>query len=269
MERLIRMPRKTLALLLLICLTAVPVTLTRAETQAAPDTPPQITPQDFYERFNMRTILSSVGPRLNYHCESFPFEFFSITEMTDDYLELEEDGYPQWYINFLGDNTIELFISVWGTTYRSNTEYRLIFDTETQQWRASTTFINIPDNCVPYKRTISPQGFYKQFNMRTIFSSIQPELRRYCGSFPYEYFSIVLKDYDYMELEIEGLARWNIRLFDGNRVRWVKKGPDGADQTEFEHSLVFDTETHQWRASETFIEVSDDCIPFEPAPVID
>ena len=40
----------------------------------------ELNANSFFNKFNMRSIYSSMGPQLKYWCGSYPFEFFTIKE---------------------------------------------------------------------------------------------------------------------------------------------------------------------------------------------
>lgn len=106
----------------------------------------QITPEEFFNAFNMRTIGSFMWPRLRYYCESYPKDYFNNRkpdERSRDYLGDEdiaklgktllvltplEDGEEfdeVWWIYFEGDNKIELDEIVRSGTINTTSHYKL------------------------------------------------------------------------------------------------------------------------------------------------
>ncbi|WP_420725989.1 hypothetical protein [Hwanghaeella sp. LZ110] len=101
-----------------------------------PETEHTITPMEFYQSFNMRTIYSSLGPRLRYYCESFPHQFFNIVKKSDNYLELAIEGHSQWFITFSSGNSITLTDNAHGATYLTSTQYDLAITESHDEWHA-------------------------------------------------------------------------------------------------------------------------------------
>ncbi|WP_157038340.1 hypothetical protein, partial [Photobacterium ganghwense] len=87
----------------------------------------QVTTQDLYEKFNMRTIYSSYGQRLKYYCESYPKQFFSIegaSFVSDSRLELVS-GEDVWFFTISEPNIISVGNHITSGTYNSVSTYAL------------------------------------------------------------------------------------------------------------------------------------------------
>jgi len=54
----------------------------------------EITIDNFFNKFNMRSTLSSMGPQLRYWCGSYPSEFF----------EIKEKRTIDWFLSEMGIN---------------------------------------------------------------------------------------------------------------------------------------------------------------------
>ena len=116
----------------------------------------QITPEEFFNAFNMRTIRSSMGPRLRYYCESYPKDYFNnrkLDKRSREYLGDEdfaklgktllvltpvgdgEDFDQVWWVYFEGDNQITLDEFIRTGTWRTSSHYKLYFDEVHGDWR--------------------------------------------------------------------------------------------------------------------------------------
>ena len=77
----------------------------------------EITLEKFFNKFNMRSTLSSMGPQLRYWCGSHPSEFFEIKEKMDNRLILVRDGDQYWDVTILGNNKVVLYDRITNGTY--------------------------------------------------------------------------------------------------------------------------------------------------------
>jgi hypothetical protein len=112
-----------------------------------------VTTDDLYASFNMRSIFSSFGPRLKYYCQSYPREYFpgaALKEKTATRLVLES-GDDVWVLTIVGRNRVSVGSSITSGSYRSDKEYALTFDAAHSDWRASETLIEAPRNCAQFK----------------------------------------------------------------------------------------------------------------------
>lgn len=114
----------------------------------------ELTLEEFYERFNMRTIFSSFGQNLKHYCESYPKEFLlkkKLIFLSKKTLELGfYNDYLVWSVTIIGKNRIQLYDYIPSGTYRSTEDYEVFFDQEHQDWRTKITYIPIPQNCEKY-----------------------------------------------------------------------------------------------------------------------
>ncbi len=131
---------------------------------------PKLTPQAFYESFNIRSIYSAIWNGLRDYCGSFPKDFFTVAKSSDTYLELAKRGHSEWFIEFHPDNVIVLTEDLHGGSYRVTAQYELAFSATHRDWRAIAgetlfsadsdledvqalgEFLEHPENCIPYPR---------------------------------------------------------------------------------------------------------------------
>ena len=111
-----------------------------------------ITLNDIYEKFNMRTIYSSYGQRLKYYCESYPKEYFSKENakfINDKQLELVS-GSDVWVFTIKASNILLLNNQITSGTYNIGKEFSVYFDSENNDWRADKILIKKSDKCKNY-----------------------------------------------------------------------------------------------------------------------
>lgn len=113
-----------------------------------------LTPQLVATKFNLRTIYSSFGQVVSKFCESYPDEFFSDDSITyDDNRVIFENKINYFVLEIIGDDEIEVSDQILPPgNYYSNTKYKVFFDKEHGDIRATQTFIPVPSPCVPYPK---------------------------------------------------------------------------------------------------------------------
>ena len=94
----------------------------------------EITLDKFFNKFNMRSTLSSMGPQLRYWCGSYPSEFFEIKEKMDKRLILVRDGDQYWDVTILGNNKVVIYDRITNGTYSSEDEAQLIYMSDEDEW---------------------------------------------------------------------------------------------------------------------------------------
>ena len=100
----------------------------------------EITLDKFFNKFNMRSTLSSMGPQLRYWCGSYPSEFFEIKEKMEDRLVLVRDGDQYWDVTILGNNKVVIYDRITNGTYSSEDEAQLIYVSEKDEWWDNISF---------------------------------------------------------------------------------------------------------------------------------
>lgn len=88
----------------------------------------------FFNKFNMRSTLSSMGPQLRYWCGSYPSEFFEIKEKKDKRVVLVRDQDQFWDVSFLDNNKIVIYDRITNGTYSSEDEVQLIYLSDKDEW---------------------------------------------------------------------------------------------------------------------------------------
>ena len=94
----------------------------------------EITLDKFFNKFNMRSTLSSMGPQLRYWCGSYPSEFFEIKEKMEDRLVLVRDGDQYWDVTILDNNMVVIYDRITNGTYSSEDEAQLIYMGDKDEW---------------------------------------------------------------------------------------------------------------------------------------
>jgi hypothetical protein len=94
----------------------------------------EITLDKFFNKFNMRSTLSSMGPQLRYWCGSYPSEFFEIKEKMGNRLILVRDGDQYWDVTILGNNKVVIYDRITNGTYSTEDEAQLIYMSDKDEW---------------------------------------------------------------------------------------------------------------------------------------
>tara|TARA_B110000977_G_scaffold139686_1_gene177304 strand:+ start:49 stop:462 length:414 start_codon:yes stop_codon:yes gene_type:complete len=88
----------------------------------------------FFNKFNMRSTLSSMGPQLRYWCGSYPSEFFEIKEEKDKRVILVRDKDQFWDVSFLDNNKVVIYDRITNGTYSTEEVVQLIYVDEKEEW---------------------------------------------------------------------------------------------------------------------------------------
>ena len=94
----------------------------------------ELNANSFFNKFNMRSIYSSMGPQLKYWCGSYPFEFFTIKEKNNNSITLVRNDDHFWIITFLENNKIELINQITSGTYLTSHDYELKYISAMNEW---------------------------------------------------------------------------------------------------------------------------------------
>jgi hypothetical protein len=94
----------------------------------------EITLDKFFNKFNMRSTLSSMGPQLRYWCGSYPYEFFEIKEKMDKRLVLVRDEDQFWDVTILDNNKVVIYDRITNGTYSTEDEAQLIYMSDKDEW---------------------------------------------------------------------------------------------------------------------------------------
>ena len=88
----------------------------------------------FFNKFNMRSTLSSMGPQLKYWCGSYPSKFFKIKEKMDNRLILVRNEDHFWDITILDDNKVAIYNYITSGTYKTDDVAQLIYISDKDEW---------------------------------------------------------------------------------------------------------------------------------------
>jgi hypothetical protein len=94
----------------------------------------EITLDKFFNKFNMRSTLSSMGPQLRYWCGSYPSEFFEIKEKMENRFILVRNENHFWDITILDDNKVVIYNRITNGTYSFEDEAQLIYMDDKGEW---------------------------------------------------------------------------------------------------------------------------------------
>ena len=94
----------------------------------------EITLDKFFNKFNMRSTLSSMGPQLRYWCGSYPSEFFEIKEKMENRFILVRNENHFWDITILDDNKVVIYNRITNGTYSFEDEAQLIYIEDKGEW---------------------------------------------------------------------------------------------------------------------------------------
>jgi len=138
---------KTIILTLLIFL------LSSCSSKAPGIKPPfVIYPYEFYERFNLRTILSSYDGYLKHYCASYPKDFFTPDELympNTDKVVMENKEKRLTFELFSEDKVIVVDERFDGS-YSAKYLYKIYYNEEHDDFRTDRFYLEKPKNCKPY-----------------------------------------------------------------------------------------------------------------------
>lgn len=108
-----------------------------------------IYPYEFYERFNLRTIISSYSDALKYYCSSYPKDFFTREQLTmpnTDTLVLEDESKKLVFELYELDKVIVTEETKDGSYYAKYL-YTIYYNEENDDFRTDRFFIPKHDKC--------------------------------------------------------------------------------------------------------------------------
>ena len=88
----------------------------------------------FFDKFNMRSTLSSMGPQLKFWCGSNPSEFFKIKEKMNNRLILVRNEDQFWDVTILDNNKVVIYDYITSGTYKSEEVTQLVYMSEKGEW---------------------------------------------------------------------------------------------------------------------------------------
>ena len=108
-----------------------------------------IYPYEFYERFNLRTILSSYDGYLKHSCASYPKDFFTPEELympNTDKLVIENKDKRLIFELFSEDKVIVTDVHFDGS-YNAKFLYKIYYNEEHDDFRTDRFFIKKKEDC--------------------------------------------------------------------------------------------------------------------------
>lgn len=114
------------------------------------------------------------------------------------------------------------------------------------------------------KSQLTPELLATQFNLRTIYSSIGPLLKTYCGSYPVDFFPADSVSYrDNKAIFETDIALFILKVVDENQIKVIDKiKSPGTYYTNKQYDVYFDDKNEEIRAKEAFIPVAKPCEPY-------
>ena len=113
-------------------------------------TPPfSIWPYEFYNKFNLRTIVSSYSKKVRYYCGSYPKDFFKPDQLympnSDKVIIYDENRSLSFEL--VSSNQV-IIVDEIKNKYNASHLYTIYYNEEADDYRADTFFIKVRENCV-------------------------------------------------------------------------------------------------------------------------
>ncbi len=111
-----------------------------------------IYPYEFYERFNLRTILSSYDGYLKHYCASYPKDFFRPDQLympNTDKIVIQDKDKRLTFELFAEDKVIVVDEHFDGS-YKAKYLYKIYYNEEHDDFRTDRFFIQKPKDCKEY-----------------------------------------------------------------------------------------------------------------------
>ena len=133
---------------LLICLSLVFIGCGEKKPGVIP--PHNIWPYELYQKFNLRTIVSSYNPYLKYYCASYPKDFFKADNLympnTDKIVIYDLNKTLSFEL--VSKNQVIVTDQV-DDSYFAQHLYEIYYNEENDDYRADLYFIKKREDCVP------------------------------------------------------------------------------------------------------------------------
>ena len=111
--------------------------------------PNSIWPYEFYEKFNLRTIVSSYVNQVRYYCATYPKDFFRPDQlyMPNNEKIIIYDENRSLSFEIISTNQVIVVDKVKGK-YDAQHLYTIYYNEEADDYRADMFFIKARENCV-------------------------------------------------------------------------------------------------------------------------
>jgi hypothetical protein len=119
-----------------------------------------IYPYEFYERFNLRTIISSYSDAMKHYCATYPKDFFTRDQLTmpnTDTLVLEDESKKLVFELYEQDRVIVTEETKDGSYYAKYL-YTIYYNEENDDFRTDRFFIPKREKCKTYRRKDANQS---------------------------------------------------------------------------------------------------------------
>lgn len=117
-----------------------------------------IYPYDFYEKFNLRTIISSYAKHLQSYCASYPKDIFPEHEIrvaNSKFLVLD-DGERRLTFEMVSFNQVIITDEVIASQYKAKSLYTFYYNEDEDDFRVNELYIEKNKNCIDQAR-----GYFK------------------------------------------------------------------------------------------------------------
>ena len=112
--------------------------------------PEAIWPYEFYNRFNLRTIVSTYSTQVKYYCASYPKDFFkpeNVMMPNTEKVVIEDD---KRYLSFeiVSRDQVIVVDKIKEGSYNAQHLYQIYYNEEYDDYRTDLYFIDKRDDCV-------------------------------------------------------------------------------------------------------------------------
>ena len=136
---------KMILLFLILILTAC------SSKKPGVEVPRDLWPYELYEKFNLRTIVSSYSNHLKYYCLSYPKDFYKPDQL---YMPNTQSIIIKNKVRLLSFEIVSrdhiIVTDEVEDAYKARHYYKIYYNEEFDDYRADTFFIKQRNNCVEY-----------------------------------------------------------------------------------------------------------------------
>lgn len=112
----------------------------------------EVWPYEFYERFNLRTILSSYNWQMKNYCGSYPKDFFTPEQLYMPNTEsiVIENAQKRLVFEIRTDDKVVIIDEVKDGSYGAKSVYTIYHDKKNDDYRTRKLYIQKKENCQKY-----------------------------------------------------------------------------------------------------------------------
>ena len=135
--------KKLLIIFLLLLFTAC------SDKKPGVQMPSLVWPYEFYNKFNLRTIVSSYSTQLRYYCASYPKDFFKADKviMPNTDKVIIEDEQRLLSFELVSRNQLIIVDEIKDGSYQAKHLYTIYYNEEDDDYRTDTFFIKPRADC--------------------------------------------------------------------------------------------------------------------------